>query len=220
MAEDWRIAESRDQAMLYVVLTAVRELAPAAALPASPKPLFYSVEASLEQHVSRIKEAVSKKKTTLREDVNRELAKLIDAHAEGGPIAQELSGTKPWKCYDVVNCWVANGNAVTAWKNALNQLQKEHARLTETDPKPSSRWEAATRVVTSFLPIPKRTVSETASARERSEGASRPRLDDTIILLKLLETHMRGDGSAPLSPALWWADNAPQFDAARDRLDG
>lgn len=206
MAQDWRILESRDQALLHVVLRAARDLAPGCELPAGPLPLHPCDASILDDFAARLKKEAGHAETCER--ILGEFTDLFSAETER---ARLVSASAPWKASQVVSLWIAAARALVVWQRAISSPPSKAAEPVQPDQSPTAGvlnrvaqlFGARNVGVSAAEPL-----SEKAAARASPVAVPPKERDKVRALLKALEKSYQRDGSASTAPVMWCAQNA------------
>jgi len=120
MAEHWRIAESRDQALISVVLRAARELLPSIDVPEVPEPLHPPLMDLIEGFAPRLANHVYN-----GQDYTYILREIDAVFSEGSELPPRITASPPWKTADVLLLWVSTARVLTLWRQAILAATRE-----------------------------------------------------------------------------------------------
>lgn len=210
MAEDWRIAESRDQALLYVVLRAIGNLVPAIDAPDTIRPLHQYDAALLDASVARLTKHVQQPGECAK--VLQDIAAAYSAESEVGKLIAE---SPPWKTSKVVSRWVSAGRVLHACRRTLVSPLKKASE-------PQAAEAASTRAGWGLWrragkegggnPVGKSPKKEPASAASKAPSSqAQAGINEAKALLGDLEKESALGQGVPIAPAIWCVRNAGLF---------
>lgn len=209
MAQDWRILESRDQALLHVVLRAARDLAPGCELPAGPVPLHPCEASILDDFAARLKKEAGHTETCAQ--ILSEFTELYSAETER---ARLISASAPWKASQVVSLWIAAARALVVWQRAITSPPRKAVEPVQPDRSPATGvinrvarlFGARNAGVSAVEPL-----REVAAATVSPVAVPPKERDEVRALLESLEKAYRRDAVAFMSPVMWCATHADLF---------
>lgn len=134
MADDWRLAETRDQALLHVVLCAASELAPRSDIPGVAEPLHEPVVAKVADCIARL---VSESRAGA--DYTHLLDDIAALFSEGAELPARLANSPAWKIDQVVAQWISTARVLVEWRRVIESAPKNTRKTQEPDPGPEKR---------------------------------------------------------------------------------
>ncbi len=134
MADDWRLSETRDQTLLYVVLRAASELAPRSDIPDVAEPLLEPVVAKVADCIARL---VSESRAGA--DYTHLLDDIAALFSEGAELPARLANSPAWKIEQVVAQWISTARVLAEWRRVIESAPKNTRKPQEPEPEPEKR---------------------------------------------------------------------------------